>query len=86
MPQAQVEGTLGFLPRLEKDLKSPSSTRLDAALRHAHGDLTSLAPHERLPEIFSYLEPVCCSMSSSNWCFLTCIQISQEASPPLLQA
>ena len=28
---------------------------------------------------FSNLEPVCCSMSSSNWCFLTCIQISQEA-------
>ena len=28
---------------------------------------------------FPYLEPVCCSMSSSNWCFLTCIQISQEA-------
>ena len=28
---------------------------------------------------FSYLELVCCSMSSSNWCFLTCIQISQEA-------
>ena len=28
---------------------------------------------------FSYLEPVCCSMSSSNYCFLTCIQISQEA-------
>ena len=27
---------------------------------------------------FSYLEPVCCSMSSSNCCFLTCIQISQE--------
>ena len=25
---------------------------------------------------FSYLEPVCCSMSSSNW---TCIQISQDA-------
>ena len=29
---------------------------------------------------FSYLEPVSCSMSSSNCCFLTCIQISQEAS------
>ena len=29
---------------------------------------------------FSYLEPVCCSMSSSNCCFLTCIQVSQEAS------
>ena len=28
---------------------------------------------------FSYLEPVCCSMSSSNCYFLTCTQISQEA-------
>ena len=28
---------------------------------------------------FSYLEPVFCAMSSSNYCFLTCIQISQEA-------
>ena len=28
---------------------------------------------------FSYLEPVCCSMSSSNYCFLTCIQVSQDA-------
>ena len=28
---------------------------------------------------FPYLEPVCCSMSSSNFCFLTCIQIFQEA-------
>ena len=28
---------------------------------------------------FSYLEPVCCSMSSSNCCFLTWIQVSQEA-------
>ena len=28
---------------------------------------------------FSYLEPVCYSMSSSNCCFLTCIQVSQEA-------
>ena len=27
---------------------------------------------------FAYLEPVCCSMSSSNCCFLTCIQVSQE--------
>ena len=27
----------------------------------------------------SYLEPVCCSMSSSNCCFLTCIQVSEEA-------
>ena len=28
---------------------------------------------------FSYLEPVCCSISGPNCCFLTCIQISQEA-------
>ena len=28
---------------------------------------------------FFYLELVCCSMPSSNCCFLTCIQISQEA-------
>ena len=28
---------------------------------------------------FSYLEPVCCFMSSSNCCFPTCIQVSQEA-------
>ena len=28
---------------------------------------------------FSCLEPVCGYMSSSNCCFLTCIQISQEA-------
>ena len=28
---------------------------------------------------FPNLEPVCCSMSSSNCCSLTCIQISQEA-------
>ena len=28
---------------------------------------------------FPYLEPVCCSMSNSNYCFLTCIQVSQEA-------
>ena len=28
---------------------------------------------------FSYLEPVCCSMSRSDCCFPTCIQVSQEA-------
>ena len=28
---------------------------------------------------FPDLEPVCCSMSSSNCCFLICVQISQEA-------
>ena len=28
---------------------------------------------------FPNLEPICCSISSSKCCFLTCIQISQEA-------
>ena len=28
---------------------------------------------------FPNFEPVCCSMSGSNYCFLTCIQVSQEA-------
>ena len=28
---------------------------------------------------FPYLESVCCSMSSSNCCFLSCILVSQEA-------
>ena len=28
---------------------------------------------------FPNLEPICCPMSSSNCCFLTCIQVSQEA-------
>ena len=32
-----------------------------------------------LDVLFSCLEPVCCSMSSPNCYFLTCIQISQEA-------
>ena len=32
---------------------------------------------------FPNLEPVCCSMSGSNCCFLTCIQVSQEASKVL---
>ena len=28
---------------------------------------------------FPYLELACCSMPSSNCCYLTCVQISQEA-------
>ena len=30
-------------------------------------------------DVLSNLEPVCCSMSSSNYCFLICIQISHKA-------
>ena len=32
-----------------------------------------------LDVLLFYLESVCCSMSSSNCCFPTCIQVSQEA-------
>ena len=32
-----------------------------------------------LDVLLSYLEPVHCSRSNSNCCFLTCIQIPQEA-------
>ena len=64
---AQVEGIQVFLLRHEKDLESPSSARLEARFpyhdskaltrspRHGHGDLTSLAPHERLPELSEVL-------------------------------
>ena len=32
-----------------------------------------------MTHFFPNLEPVCCSTSSSKYCFLTCIQVSQEA-------
>ena len=40
---------------------------------------THSSQYTALTYSFLYLEPVFCSMSSSNCCFLTCIQISQEA-------
>ena len=64
---AEVERKEGFPPQPEKDLESPSSMRLEAPVpyhdskaltgspRHAHGDLTFLAPHERLPELSDVL-------------------------------
>ena len=36
-------------------------------------------PYTALMYSFPNLEPICFSMSSSNCCFLTCIEISQEA-------
>ena len=58
-----MEGTQGFMSQPEKDLESPSSKHLEAQFpnddsramrahpRHSNGDLTFLAPHERLPEL-----------------------------------
>ena len=36
--------------------------------------------------LLAYLEPVCCSMSSSNCHFLTCIQVSWEAGQTIWQS
>ena len=41
--------------------------------------LNSRVTISSLDVLLSYLEQVYCSMSSSNCCFLTCIQISQQA-------
>ena len=49
-----------------------TSTRLRLSIPTRRGIVT-------LGLLTCYLEPVCCSMSSSNCCFLTCIQVSQES-------
>ena len=50
---------------------------LKSLLRH-HNSKASGWQRTALTYSFPNLEPVCCSMSGSNYCFLTCIQISQE--------
>ena len=55
-------------------LSSPEFCMIYSAQKlNKQGDQTALTYS------FPYLEPVCCSMSSSNYSFLTCIQISQES-------
>ena len=46
---------------------------VDSDKLYKHGD--NIQPTYSFPD----LEPVCCSMSGYNCCFLTCIQVSQEA-------
>ena len=48
---AEGEGHEGFPLPPEKELDPVTREPGRAPPRHAHGDLTSLAPHERLPEI-----------------------------------
>ena len=45
----------------------------------SHDVLCIQVKYTALMYSFPDLEPVCCSMSISNRCFLTCMQISQEA-------
>ena len=48
-------------------------------MMHSAYKLNKQGNNIQLTYSFPNLEPVCCSMSSSNCCFLMCIQISQEA-------
>ena len=57
-----------------------SAGNLDSSLCYIQHSISHivLCIYTALTYSFPNLEPVCCSMSSSNCCFLTCIQISQE--------
>ena len=61
----------------------PQMTSFQNTFHELNGLLTSPLKKKKKKKFrnltFPYLEPVCCSMSGSNCCFLTCIQISQEA-------
>ena len=50
----------------------------------SHDVLCIQVKYTALMYSFPDLEPVCCSMSISNHCFLTCMQISQEAGQVVL--
>ena len=60
-------------------------TTLGSRMKVKHAKAFNIVPdwlyvHTKiLSSLNSLKEPVCCSMSSSNCCFLTCIKISQEA-------
>ena len=54
------------------------AAEMEQAEAQTCGSFVCLGIYAALMYYFSNLEPVCCSMSSSNWCFLSCIQISQE--------
>ena len=62
----------------------------EATVRTGHGTTDwfhigkGVRQYTALTHSFPDLEPVCCSISSSDCCFLTCIQISQEAGQVVL--
>ena len=52
----------------KKDLHNPDNH--DGVITHLEPDILECEVKWALMYSFSYLEPVCCSMSSSNCCFL----------------
>ena len=56
-----------------------ASSRPAFLIIHSAYKLISRVTIYSLDVLLSNLQSVCCSMSSSNYCFFTCIQISQEA-------
>ena len=56
-----------------------ASSRLAFRMMYLAYKFISRVQYIALTYSFPHLEPVCFSMSSSNCCFLTCVQISQEA-------
>ena len=74
-PSNEYSGLISF--RIDWfDLLAVQGT-LKSLLRH-HNSKASGWQLTALTYSFPNLEPVCCFMSGSNYCFLTCIQISQE--------
>ena len=73
-----VQGTLKSLLQHHSSKTSILWCSAFFTVRLSHPDMTT-GKTIALTYSFPDLEPVCCSMSSSNYCFLTCIQIPQEA-------
>ena len=70
-------GLLTFLPAILIPVCTSSSPA--CLMMYSAYKLKSRVTIYSLEYSFPHLEPVCCSMSSSNCCFLTCTRISQEA-------
>ena len=56
-----------------------ASCSLAFLMMHSEYNLNKQRQYTALMYSFSSFEPVHCSMSASNCCFLTCIQVSQES-------
>ena len=83
IPSKEIPGLISFgmdwldLLAVQETLKSLLQHHSSSTL-HINKLINPVTTYS--PDILLFLlEPVCCSMSSSNCCFLTCIQISQEA-------